>query len=132
MTIRLLIVDDYPQIRELLADYFGDLPDRFTVVGTAADGAAALHAVMATDPDAVLMDIVMPGLDGIAATRAIRKDHPGVAVITYTSHTDTQYAELARAAGAATHLCKPFDFGLLQAQVSAAVAAQQQPGGDSI
>lgn len=124
MPIRLLIVDDYPQIRELLAGYFGDRVDGFTVVGCAENGATALQAIPAAHPDAVLMDIVMPVLDGIAATRAIRTTYPAITVITYTSHTDARYAELALAAGAAAHLGKPFDFGRLEAQVSAAVLGQ--------
>jgi CheY-like chemotaxis protein len=124
----ILCVDDNEQslsIRKVMLETRG-----YRVIACTT-GEEALERFKSGGVDLVLTDLIMPGLDGIAATRAIRKDHPGVAVITYTSHTDTQYAELARAAGAATHLCKPFDFGLLQAQVSAAVAAQQEPGGDS-
>lgn len=115
--IRLLIVDDYPQIRDMLATYFSEFTAEFEVVGVAGNGQEALDLVRVRRPDAVLTDIVMPVMDGISATRAIVSACPGTTVITYTSHTDPGLCDMALAAGAAHHIFKPFDFVRLKEDV---------------
>lgn len=115
--VRLLIVDDYPQIREMLATYFSEFTAEFEVVACAGNGQEALELVRMKRPDAVLMDIVMPIMDGIKATRTITSDFPATVVITYTSHSDPDLCALARTAGAAHHIFKPFDFLRLKEEV---------------
>ena len=71
-TSRILVVDDTADTREMLAFYFRD---RGFTVETAADGRAAIDAAHRVHPDVIVMDVAMPGIDGISATRAL-KDHP--------------------------------------------------------
>lgn len=123
--IRLLIVDDYPQIRDMLATYFSEFTAEFEVIGVAANGQEALDLVRLSQPDAVLTDIVMPVMDGIAATREIVSAYPSITVITYTSHTDPGLCDMATAAGAAHHIFKPFDFVRLKEDVLQCVKARR-------
>ena len=103
--IRVLIVDDDPLVRAGLAMILGGTPD-LTVVGEAADGSEVEAAVDACRPDVVLMDIRMPGLDGLAATERLRArpDPPEVIVLT-TFHGD-EYVLRALRAGASGFLLK--------------------------
>ncbi|MFF4630028.1 response regulator [Streptomyces griseorubiginosus] len=104
-TIRVLIADDHPVVRDGLAALLSTQPD-FTVVGEAANGAEALHLTATLAPDVVLMDLQMPGMDGMAATAAIRAAHPEVRVLVLTTY-DTD-ADIAAAvdAGAVGYLLK--------------------------
>jgi DNA-binding NarL/FixJ family response regulator len=126
--IRLIITDDYPEIRDMLATYFSEFTDEFEVIGVAGNGQEALDLVRLRRPDAVLTDIVMPVMDGIAATRAITDEFPGVTVITYTSHTDPKLCNLALGAGAAHHIFKPFDFVSLREDVRKCVRERRTSG----
>lgn len=130
--IRLLIVDDYPQIRDMLATYFSEFTAEFEVTGVAGNGQEALDLVRLRRPDAVLTDIVMPVMDGISATRAITSAYPEVTVITYTSHTDPGLCDLALAAGAVQHIFKPFDFLRLKEDVLRFVQARQMGAEEGI
>ena len=105
MTIKVLLVDDEELVRFGLRTVLEAAGD-FTVVGEAANGLAAVHAVQELRPDVVLMDIRMPVMDGLAATRKIlaMADPPQVAVLT-TFHAD-EYVYAALAAGAAGFLLK--------------------------
>ena len=80
MTIRVVAADDQRVVREGLALLLSLLPG-VEVAGTAADGDEALALVAQLRPDVVLMDLRMPGLDGVAATRRLRAEHPSVKVI---------------------------------------------------
>lgn len=84
MAVRVLIVDDHNVIRHGLR-MFLSLDNAIEVVGEAADGAAAVDMCRLVDPDVVLMDIMMPGVDGITATALIRTELPKVAVVALTS-----------------------------------------------
>ncbi len=84
MAVRVLIVDDHNVVRHGLR-MFLSLDDAIEVVGEAADGAAAVDMCRLVDPDVVLMDIMMPGVDGITATALIRRELPKVAVVALTS-----------------------------------------------
>jgi DNA-binding NarL/FixJ family response regulator len=103
--IRLIIADDHPVVREGLRAVLDSEPD-VEVVGEAAEGSQALELVDSLEPDLVLMDLQMPDLDGVAATRRIRRDHDGIEILILTTY-DTD-ADITRAvtAGATGYLLK--------------------------
>jgi NarL family two-component system response regulator LiaR len=103
--IRVLIVDDHPMVRRGLATFLKVFED-LTLAGEAADGEAALQLCGQVSPDVVLMDMVMPAMGGIAATRAIRREFPNVQVIALTSFKDEGLVEKALQAGAISYLLK--------------------------
>jgi DNA-binding NarL/FixJ family response regulator len=103
--IRVVVVDDHQIVREGLASLLGAL-DGIEVVGTAADGRDAIHVVAETGPDVVVMDIQMPQLDGIEATRMITGRQPGVRVVMLTMNEDDETVLSAMRAGASGYLLK--------------------------
>jgi two-component system nitrate/nitrite response regulator NarL len=102
---RLLLVDDHALFREGLAGLFA-YQDDFVVVGEASDAESALRKVAEVRPDIVLMDIDMPGEDGIATTRRIKSDFPDVTVVMLTVHDATDKLLEAIKAGAQGYLVK--------------------------
>ncbi len=103
--IRVIIVDDQTLIR-LGFRMVLEATDDIEVVGESADGAAALDAVRSLEPDVVLMDVRMPGVDGLEATARIRREHPTVAVLVLTTFDLDEYAFGALRAGAGGFLLK--------------------------
>ena len=103
--MKLLIVDDDPLIRKSLTLTLGAEPD-ITVIGTAEDGAAALALCETHEPNILLMDIRMPGMDGIAATKLIKGRYPHVKVMMLTTFDDKPNIQQALAAGADGYLIK--------------------------
>jgi DNA-binding NarL/FixJ family response regulator len=120
---RVLVVDDHPVVRggiEGLLAAAGDLE----VVGSAGDGAEALEQVARLQPDVVLMDLRMPGMDGATATERIRREHPSVHVLVLTTYeTD---ADIVRAveAGATGYLLKDTPLAQLADSVRAAARGE--------
>lgn len=100
-----VIVDDHPVYREGLAMLLSSL-DGVSVVGTASDGREAIATVDALQPDVVVMDVQMPELDGIAATREITARHPHLHVIVLTMSDDDETVFAAMRAGAHGYLLK--------------------------
>jgi DNA-binding NarL/FixJ family response regulator len=94
---RVLLADDHPGVAEELRRL---LESEFDVVGVVADGKALVREVENRRPDVVVTDIVMPGLDGIAATKAILASRPDTRVVLVTVHDDPELAEWGYAAGA--------------------------------
>lgn len=103
--IRVLIVDDHGVVRRGLRGFF-DLLDDIEVVGEAEDGRRAVQLVDALIPDVVLMDIVMPAMDGIAAIGEIRSRHPDVEIVALTSFIEEERVTAALEAGATGYLLK--------------------------
>ena len=103
--VRVLLVDDQALFREALAVLL-EVRAEIEVVGEAADGAAALERSAALQPDVVLMDLHMPVLDGIAATRRLRVEQPGVRVLALTTFDDDEDVFAALRAGAVGYLLK--------------------------
>jgi NarL family two-component system response regulator LiaR len=104
-TIRVLIADDHAVVREGLRTFLL-LQDGIEVVGEAADGLEAVAAARRLAPDVVLMDLVMPNLDGVEAMRRIRDQRPETRVIVLTSYADDEQLLPAVRAGAAGYLLK--------------------------
>ena len=103
--IRILLVDDHQLVRAGLKSLFSAVPD-LEVVGSAADGQEALAQVAAVRPQVVLMDLSMPGMDGVEATRRVVAAHPDVQVVVLTSFSDRDRVLDALAAGAVGYLLK--------------------------
>lgn len=125
MAIRILIVDDHAVVRQGLRMFLA-LDAELEIVGEAANGARALELVQRLQPDVVLMDLLMPVMDGIAATRAIRAAQPGVEVIALTSVLDDGKAAEAIRAGAVGYLLKDTEADALCTAIKAAAAGQVQ------
>jgi DNA-binding NarL/FixJ family response regulator len=103
--IRVVVVDDHQIVRDGLVALLGALPG-IEVLGSAANGRDALHIVEESPPDVVVMDIQMPELDGIEATRFITSRHPGVKVVMLTMNEDDDTVLSAMRAGASGYLLK--------------------------
>ena len=102
---RILIVDDNPVLREGLKSILSHFPD-FDIVGEAADGLEALNTAERLLPDLILMDISMPRMDGLTATREIKKKWPGTKILVFTVHRTSEYLAAASKAGADGYLLK--------------------------
>jgi len=103
--IRVMIVDDHPQVRRGLA-VFLELWDDFLLVGEAENGEKAIALVEQLHPDVILMDLVMPVMDGVTATRIIRNHFPDVQIVVLTSTVDLEVIQQALDAGAKTYMLK--------------------------
>ncbi len=104
-TVRVLLVDDQALIRAGFAMIL-EVEDGIEVVGEARDGAEAVRQVDALSPDVVLMDVQMPGTDGIAATEQVVRDHPDTRVVILTTFDDDEYLFAGLRAGASGFLLK--------------------------
>ena len=103
--VRILIVDDYPMVREGLRTMLST-DQSVEVVGEASDGAEAVAVVAEKEPNVVLMDIRMPNMDGIEATRRIKDKHPSISVIVLTMYDNDAHVIDAVRAGASGYLLK--------------------------
>lgn len=121
--ITVLLVDDHSVVRMGLAAYFSTLPD-IQVVGEAESGAEAVQFVEQHAPDVVVMDLLMPGMDGVEATRQIKKMSPRTQVLVLTSHHDDEHIFPAIRAGALSYLLKDIDPDDLAAAVRQARAGE--------
>lgn len=121
--IRVLIADDHEMVRSGLAAFLRVAPD-LELVGEAADGHEAVRLCAERCPDVVLMDMMMPGLDGVAATEAIRARHPATRVIALTSFPEEGLVQRALRAGAMSYLLKNVGAVELTAAIRAAQAGR--------
>jgi DNA-binding NarL/FixJ family response regulator len=106
--LRVVVADDQASVREGLVLLLGGLPG-IDVAGAAADGEQALELVAEHQPDAILLDLHMPVLDGIGATRRLVAEHPGVAIVVLTTYVDDTSVLEALRAGARSYLTKDAD-----------------------
>jgi DNA-binding NarL/FixJ family response regulator len=104
-SIRVLIADDQTLVREGLSLMLG-LVDDVEVVGVGEDGEQAVALALSTDPDVALLDLRMPRVDGVEATRRIRAQAPGVEVVVLTTYADDESVVAALRAGARGYLTK--------------------------
>jgi DNA-binding NarL/FixJ family response regulator len=121
--MRVVVVDDQTVVREGLVTLLSTLPD-VDVVGSAGDGEAAVAVVAQTAPDVVLMDLRMPHVDGIEATRRIHAEHPLTRVVVLTTYADDESIVDALRAGAIGYLTKDAGRDHLRRAVEAAAAGQ--------
>jgi DNA-binding NarL/FixJ family response regulator len=125
LPIRILIVDDHSVVRQGLRMFLG-LDDELDVVGEAADGSEAVRKAHELHPDVVLMDMLMPVMDGIAATQQIRSELPDTEVIALTSVLEDNAVVGAVKAGAIGYLLKDTQADELCRAIKAAAAGQVQ------
>lgn len=125
MPIRVLLADDHSVVRKGLRGFL-ELDDSFEIVGEAANGEEAVELAAQHKPDVVLMDILMPKMDGIAATEIIRRDLPDTEVIALTSVLEDAAVVGAVRAGAIGYLLKDVEGDDLCKAIKAAAAGQVQ------
>jgi DNA-binding NarL/FixJ family response regulator len=106
--LRIVVADDQASVREGLVLLLGLLPD-IEVVASAADGRQAIDLVTQYQPDAILLDLRMPVIDGIEATRQLTELHPAVAIVVLTTYADDTSILAALSAGARSYLTKDAD-----------------------
>jgi DNA-binding NarL/FixJ family response regulator len=123
MTIRVALVDDQELIREGLAIILGAQPD-IDIVGQAADGREAIEVADKLLPDVVLMDIRMPRLDGIKATRHIKEAHPEIQILILTTYSEDELVFEGIRAGASGYLLKDITRGELAEAVRGAARGE--------
>ena len=116
--IRIVVADDHPIVRRGISALLSSLPD-FTVVGEATSGAEAIKECLLAKPDVLILDLQMPGTDGLAATREIIRAAPHVAILILTMHDDDESVFAAMRAGARGYLVK----GAEQDEIARAVQA---------
>ncbi len=109
MSIRIILADDHTIVLQGLSRYL-QTQDGLEVVGQAKDGQATVDLARQLDPDVVVMDISMPILNGIEATRTIHEEKPDVKVIGLSMHSSKRYIREMRDAGASGYLLKDCDF----------------------
>jgi len=115
---RVLVVDDDAAIREALIDLLAD--EGMEVVGAATDGTQGVLMTADLEPDVVMMDLRMPGIDGIQATRAIKDEDPSVQVIILSAYDDASLTKGADEAGAYAYLVKGCSAALVRDVVTQA------------
>jgi NarL family two-component system response regulator LiaR len=121
--IKVMIVDDHAVVRSGLSAFLM-VCDGLELVGEAGSGSEAVSLCSSLKPDVVLMDLLMPGMDGAAATREIRKKYPDIQVIILTSFKEQNLVEEALQAGAIGYLLKNLSVDELAAAIKSAKAGR--------
>ncbi len=121
--IRVLLVDDHAMVRRGMRDFLS-LHDDLEIVGEAADGAAAIERAATLRPDVVVMDLLMPGVDGIDATARIKTANPDIEIVAITSFVEEARIVAALEAGASGFLLKDAEADELAAAIRAAAAGE--------
>ena len=121
---RILIVDDEQELVNFLAEEF---KDRGLDVDTALNGLEAVESVMAKSPDIVLLDVRMPGMDGIAALKKFKDINPVLKVVMMTAFQDEKIMEQARALGAIDYIKKPVSLAYLDTVIMGEISSLLDP-----
>ena len=124
--VRLLVADDHAVMRQGLTSFLGQEPD-IVVVGEAKDGAMAVDKARRLQPDVVLMDIGMPGMSGIEATRLIHSEMPNIRVIGLSMFEEKEQADAMFEAGAVAYLTKTCSVDALTATIRKCVGKPDLP-----
>lgn len=124
MTIRVILVDDHKILLDTLSSFLAN-EDDIQVVGTASDGSEVQKLVASLQPDVVVMDISMPGLNGIEATRRLVADHPKTKIVALSAYGQKQYVLEMLEAGASAYLIKGNDGSELLRALHAVVKGQK-------
>ena len=122
--IRVLLVDDHTMVRQDTRELL-ERQDDMEVVGEAGDGQEAMNLALQLLPDVVLMDVRMPGMNGIEATRHIKTQQPQITILALSAYEDTQYVAAARQAGAMGYILKNVQAAELVSAIRSAYAAGQ-------
>lgn len=122
-TARLLIADDHAMLRDGLRRSLSS--QGFEIIAEAANGQEAVEQALTTQPDVVLMDVTMPVLDGIKATKKLTSEKPGTRVIVLTMHADASLIESAKIAGAIGYLVKDCSIEDITSAINAALKGIQ-------
>ena len=125
--MKVLVVDDTDHVRKMLVDML-EL-DGFEVVGEAASGPQALEIASSVDPDVIVMDYKMPGMDGLSASRAIREVRPKQSIILYTAYLDDRLEGLAKEAGIALCVGKVAGLNQLERHITELTRDLRAEGG---
>jgi len=123
-TIRILLADDHPVVRQGLRSMLSAIPD-FEVIGEAQSGEEAINAAMSGRPDIVLLDVRMPGQDGIQTARQIHQTTPNSRVIILTMHDDPEYVARALEAEVHGYLLKDCGSGEIVHAIRKVIAGQR-------
>ncbi|HEY1012014.1 MAG TPA: response regulator transcription factor, partial [Herpetosiphonaceae bacterium] len=124
MPIRVVLADDHNVVRKGIREFLGEEPD-LEVVGEARNGEEAVDLALALQPDVVVMDIAMPVLSGVEATRQLRAQAPRVRVLVLTAYDDDPYVYALLDAGAAGYVLKTAESREIVRAVRSAAAGQQ-------
>ena len=103
--LRILLADDHVTVRHGLKLLIEAQPD-MQVVAEASDGASAIQQALELNPDVIVMDISMPGMNGLVATRTLKQEHPEAVIVTLTRHGDEAYLQELLRAGASGYVLK--------------------------
>ena len=124
-TAKVLVVEDVPELSRLLEMTF-ELDGRFVPVGTATSGGAALDLAAREQPDAVVLDLTIEGVDGLGVLPTLRRVLPDARIIVFTGHDDVKLREQAMDAGASAWVLKGGDLSGLLDELSAAIPVEQE------
>lgn len=123
MTIRILLADDHPILRVGLRSLLSAQPD-VEILAEVEDGFAAVEAVRTQQPDVVVIDVSMPGMNGLEATRRITAEAPGVKVLCLSMHSDRRFVNAALRSGARGYLLKECALEALVTAIRTVLAGQ--------
>jgi DNA-binding NarL/FixJ family response regulator len=121
--VKIIVADDHQMIREGLRSMLAE-QDGFDVVADTGDGRAAVNLATELGADVIIMDVTMPGLNGIEATRQLKAKRPAAQVVGLSMHADREFVTEMLAAGASGYLLKDCPFGELVSAIRAAAAGE--------